>query len=188
MKERAVFRCLVVFAAAVLATTGAFATTGTTGTPGAYVGASAGQSNTSVDGAPGASFDGSGTAFKLQGGYRVMRYFGVEADYRDFGSQDDNVGGQETEIDTTSLDLFAMGVVPVGRSFEVFAKAGWSNWNADVTVQGVGSGSNDGTDLAYGLGGSYAVGKFDLRLEFEQFDIADADNVTCASVGFNYKF
>ena len=183
------FRCLVVFTAAVLATTGVFATTTTPNdTNGAYVGASAGQSNTEIDGGGGATFDGSGTAFKLQGGYRVMKHFGVEADYRDFGSSDDNVGGQDVEVATTSLDLFAVGMIPVGKSWEVFGKAGWSNWNADVTVVGVGSGSDDGTDLAYGVGGSYLMGKFDLRLEFEQFDIADTDNVTCASVGFNYRF
>ena len=74
------FRCLVLFAVAALATTGAFATNG------AYVGASAGQSNTEIEDS-GATFDGSGTAFKLQGGYRVMKHFGVEADYRDFGAR-----------------------------------------------------------------------------------------------------
>lgn len=176
------FRCLAVFAAAVLATTGAFATTGSSGTSstsGVYVGASAGQSNTEAS-----SFDGSGTAFKLQGGYRVMKYFGVEADYRDFGTQED----QSVEFDATALDLFAMGVVPVGHAFEVFAKAGWSNWDADIIDSGVNVGSDDGTDLAYGLGGSYTFGKFDLRVEFEQFDVENTDDVTVASLGFNYKF
>jgi OmpA-OmpF porin, OOP family len=180
--NRTGYRCLILLAAAALATTGAFATNG------AYVGASAGQSNTEIDGTPGESFDGSGTAFKLQGGYRVMKHFGVEADYRDFGSQDDNVGGTDVEFDTTALDLFAVGMLPLGTSWEVFGKAGWSSWDADITAVGVGTASDDGTDLAYGVGGAYVMGKFDLRLEFEQFDIEDADNVTVASLGFNYRF
>ncbi len=180
MNERKVFRCLVLVAAACLVSTGTFA--------GAYVGASAGQSNTQIDAGGGTSFDGSGTSFKIQGGYRVMKYFGVEADYRDFGSQDDTVLGQAIEVDTTALDLFAVGVIPVGGAFEVFGKAGFSSWDADIQAVGQPSVSDDGGDLAYGLGGAYTFGKFAVRLEYEQFDIEDADDVNIASMGFEFRF
>lgn len=179
MSARTGYRCIVLLAAICLASTGAFAK--------AYVGASAGASNTQFDADPTTTFDGSGTAFKIQGGYRFMKFFGVEADYRDFGTQDDTIFGETVELDTTSLDLFAVGVIPVGGAFEVFGKAGWSSWDADVTAPS-GSGSDDGTDLAYGLGAAYAFGKFALRLEYEQFDIDDVDDVSSASVGFDFRF
>jgi hypothetical protein len=170
----------VLVAAACLACTGAFAK--------AYVGASAGQSNTEIDD-QGTTFDGSATSFKLQGGYRFVRHFGVEADYRDFGTQDDTVQGQSIEVDTTALDLFAVGLFPIGESFEVFGKAGWSSWDADFTAVGVGTGSEDGTDLAYGLGAAYTFAeKFAVRFEYEMFDIEDTDSVNIASLGVDFRF
>jgi hypothetical protein len=181
MSERTAFRCLVLVAAACLASTATFAS-------GGYVGASAGQSNTQIEASPGTSFDGNGTSFKVQGGYRLLKYFGVEADYRDFGTQDDTVLGQSVEVDTTALDLFAVGVIPVGGAFEVFGKAGFSSWDADIQTVGQPSVSDDGGDLAYGLGGAYVMGKFALRLEYEQFDIEDADDVNIASLGFDFRF
>jgi hypothetical protein len=174
------FRILVIAGIVCLSCTGAFAK--------AYVGAAAGQSTTEIDPGVGESFSGSDTSFKVHGGYRVIKFFGVEADYRDFGSQTDNVLGENIAVDTKSFDLFAVGVIPIGKSFEVFGKAGFSMWDSEISVTGLGSGSDDGNDLAYGLGAAYTFSKFALRLEYEQFDIAEIDNVSMASFGFDFRF
>jgi hypothetical protein len=154
----------------------------------AYVGAAAGQGNATVDG-PGESFNGSDTGYKLLGGYRVMKFFSVEADYRDFGGLSDNIAGEEITIDTTALDLFAVGVVPIGTSFEVFGKAGYAMWDAKFSSSlSPGSYSDDGNDLAYGIGAAYNFSKVGVRLEYELFDIEDTDDVSMASVGAVFRF
>jgi len=180
MNKRIGFRLLAVAGIACLSFTGAFAS--------AFVGAAAGQSSTEFDPGVGESFSGSDTSFKVLGGYRVMKFFAVEADYRNLGSQTDTVFGEEIAIDTKSLDLFAVGVIPIGSSFEVFGKAGYSMWDAEMSLTTGESGSDDGNDLAYGLGAAYTFGKFAVRLEYEQFDIADVDNVSMASLGFDFRF
>ena len=174
-------RFLIVAAVVCVPFTGAFGK--------AYVGASAGQGVTQVDAGLGESFDASDTSFKVLGGWRFMKFFAVEADYRDLGSQSDMVLGEQYVIDTSAIDLFAVGVVPLG-SFEVFGKAGYSMWDADMSIVGVpGSGSDDGNDLAYGVGGAYKFGgKFAVRLEYEMFDIENTDDVTMASVGIDFRF
>ena len=108
MITRSKFGFLALAAAALLAVTGAQA--------GGYIGASAGQGSTEIDDPTMTSFDGSSTSYKIHGGYRVMKFFGVEADYRDFGAPSETILGTEIEIDTTSFDVFAVGVIPVSPS------------------------------------------------------------------------
>jgi hypothetical protein len=175
------FRFLALAGIACLSFTGAFAS--------AYVGAAAGQGATEIDTGSGSpTFDANDLSFKVLGGYRVMKFFGVEGDYRDMGTQSDNVGGTDMDVATTAIDLFAVGVIPVGTAFEVFGKAGYSMWDADFDISGIGSGSDDGNDLAYGIGAAYTFGKFALRMEYEQFDIDNTDNVSMASIGADFRF
>jgi hypothetical protein len=174
-----VIRLLVFVAAVVVSVTGAAA--------GGYVGASAGQGSTSFDSGTGSpTFDSSAASYKVLGGYRMLKFFGVEGDYRDLGSQSDDMGGQDMTVDTTSVDLFAVGVLPIGL-FEVFGKAGYSMWDSDLSSV-LGSSSDSGNDLAYGIGAGYAFGKVGVRVEYELFDIEDADNVSMFSVGAEFRF
>ena len=181
MSKRSVFRFLVVATIVCLPFTGAFAK--------AYIGAAAGQGVTEVNAGGGQSFDASDASFKLLGGWRVMKFFAVEADYRNFGSQSDTVLGQEFVLDTSSIDLFAVGVIPVGSSFEVFGKAGYTMWDMDMSITGLpGSASDDGTDLAYGVGGAYTIGdRIALRIEYELFEIDGTEDVSMASVGVDFR-
>ena len=180
MMKRGTVRFVMAFAITLIAFTGVYA--------GGFVGASAGQSSTTVGVDPSVSaFDGSATAYKVLGGYRVIKYFGVEADYRNFGSSEDSAIGSDLTIDTTALDFFAVGVIPIGN-FEVFGKAGYSMWDAEVNVFGQQMASDDGNDLAYGLGAAYAFNKFALRLEYEMFDIENNVDVDMLSFGFDFRF
>jgi opacity protein-like surface antigen len=173
---------MIVAAMVCLPFTGAFAK--------AFVGVSAGQGSTEIDAGGGQSFAGDDTSFKVLGGWRVMKFFAVEADYRDLGSQSDMVLGEEFVIDTSSFDLFAVGVIPVGSAFEIFGKAGYSMWDAEMRITGVpGSGSDSGNDIAYGLGAAYNFGdKFALRLEYELFEIESNADISMASIGAEFRF
>jgi hypothetical protein len=176
------------FAVRVLAVIGIACLSGTVAFAGGFVGASAGQGSTTYDpgfGAP--AFDSSATSYKVLGGYRFMKFFAVEGDYRDFGSQSEQALDYEVTIDTTAVDLFAVGVLPVGP-VELFGKAGYSMWDSDFGVTNIGSANDSGNDLAYGIGTAYAFGNIGVRVEYELFDLGEADDVSMFSVGAEFRF
>lgn len=151
------------------------------------VGGSAGQSTVEVDSA---GFDESDTGFKLFGGWNAMTHLRVEGGYADLGGPSGSVDGVDAEADVSAWDAFATGVIPLGK-WELFGKAGFVMWDADVRVS---SGpfsvreSSDGTDIAYGVGTAYRLGDgFGLRLEWEVFDFDDAD-VNMISGGIEFRF
>jgi OOP family OmpA-OmpF porin len=178
MRQKVFLRVLLFAVIAAVAAGGAQA--------GAFVGLSAGQGSTEIS-QDATGFEGSSNAFKLFGGYRFIRFFGVEADYRDFGTSDDTVLGTNIEVGTTSLDVFAVGTLPLG-AFELFGKAGFARWDAEFSVPGEGSFDNDGNDMAYGIGAAYKINKIAVRVEYEQFEVEDTDVVSMASVGVGFRF
>jgi OOP family OmpA-OmpF porin len=151
------------------------------------VGGSAGQANIEVDAA---GFDESDTGFKLFGGWRLLKFLGLEGGYVDFGGPEVSAGGVNANAEVTAWDAFAMGVVPLGK-VELFGKAGLVFWDAETSLSVPGfSGTfkDDGTDLAYGVGVSYEVNdNVALRGEWEIFDIESTD-VNMLSFGFHVRF
>jgi hypothetical protein len=47
---------------------------------------------------------------------------------------------------------------------------------------------DDGTDLAYGVGVGLGFGSLGARLEYERFEIDDADTVDMISLGVTWTF
>jgi OOP family OmpA-OmpF porin len=180
MRVKTGIQILVFVAIACLCVPGAFAK--------AYVGAAAGQGTTEFDPGVGENFSASDTSYKMFGGYRVIKWFAVEGDYRNLGSQTDTFGTESVTLDTKSLDIFAVGVVPIGNSFEVFGKAGYSMWDAEISASTGGSVSDDGNDMAYGVGAAYNFGRVGVRLEYELFDLPEVDTVSMASLGVDFRF
>jgi hypothetical protein len=156
---------------------------------GFYLGAGVGQASVgdiSIDGGEGFSFDGDDTAYKAIVGFNFgwipLIDLAVEGSYIDFGKPDD--GGIEVDADA----LAAFGVVganlgPIG----FFGKVGAINWDAKVSGDG-GSADDDGTDPAYGIGARFALGSFQIRAEYELFDIDAADDVDLLSASLLYTF
>ncbi|MCK7513561.1 MAG: hypothetical protein MZV70_62425 [Desulfobacterales bacterium] len=61
------------------------------------------------------------------------------------------------------MSLSAVGFLPVGP-VDLFARVGAINWDADLTAPGLGiNGSDDGTDLTYGVGAQFRVWSLSLR-------------------------
>ena len=150
---------------------------------GAYLGASVGATRVDdVD--PANTFSGTGAGYKLIGGWRIVKYFGVEADWRDFGSPDDQVMGSKLKAEINGLDVFAVGVVPFER-FELFAKVGYLFW--DLGTSGSAVVDDSGGDLAWGVGGAIKLGKFAVRFEYEGFEVEDA-SANMLTAGFDFRF
>jgi hypothetical protein len=91
-------------------------------------------------------------------------------------------------VDLKGWQLQLLGRLPLWK-FELFAKAGVIGWDFDATITGVGSFGDDGTDLAYGVGGKFKFGDhFAIRAEWEAYDIEDADTVYLTSAGVEFVF
>jgi len=155
---------------------------------GLTLGASVGYVNIENDD-PGFNFDANDTGYKFFVSYTASSYLGIEGGYVDFGSPDDIVGGFPGEIDASGWNLYGVGNLPLSGGVDLFAKAGFVAWEADSIIDGLLVDTDDGTDLALGLGArwnsSEAIG---LRAEIDWFDIDEADSVWMASVGFEFRF
>jgi len=155
----------------------------------AYIGAGVGKTGIK-DSEQGITFDETDNSFKIYGGFRFLKFFGVEGSYVDLGAPSDTIAGDKVTIDTTAWDAFAVGVLPLGF-LEIFGKVGMVAWDADIDVSGAisGSDSDSGTDPAYGVGVAFKLGKlFAIRAEYERFDIEDTDKVDMVSVGLDFRF
>jgi opacity protein-like surface antigen len=158
---------------------------------GIYLGASVGQSSVQYDDdfeGQNLNFDASATGFKAIAGWRFVDWLAVEANYVDLGSGDDDVLGEKIESDVNGVSLSAVGFVPIGP-VDLFARVGAINWNADLEAPNLGiKGSEDGTDLTYGIGAQFRVWSLSFRGEYEIFDISDADTVDMFSIGVTWTF
>jgi hypothetical protein len=156
---------------------------------GFYLGAGVGQASVgdiSIDGGDSFSFDGDDTGYKAIVGFNFgwipLIDLAVEGSYFDFGEPDD--GGVKVDADA----LAAFGVVganlgPIG----IFGKVGAVNWDAKASGEG-GSADDDGTDPAYGIGARFQLGSFQIRAEYELFDIDAVDDVDFLSASLLYTF
>ncbi|MEM6818845.1 MAG: porin family protein [Pseudomonadota bacterium] len=161
---------------------------------GFYIGGSAGGATieadfdgVSIPGLP-SSIDEDDTAFKVFAGYDFdlpVVKLAVEAGYVDFGAPDLDILGDPLTVETTALNLWGILGVDVGL-VDLYGKVGYASWEADVSLQGV-SDSEDGNDLAYGLGAAFGIGPVQIRGEYELYEFEDVD-VSMLSLGVSYKF
>ncbi len=122
-------------------------------------------------------FDEEDFGFKVFGGMRFHKNFAAEVAYLDFGEPDDEILGIDTELDVYAWALYGVGFLPLADKFELFAKLGMAYWDAEgkASFMGVSAkNDDDGTELAYGFGGSYSfTNQFAVRVEYEGINLDD---------------
>jgi opacity protein-like surface antigen len=140
---------------------------------GFYVGAGVGQGSIDADFDGGGDFDSDDTGYKLIGGYNFgiipLVDLAAEIAYVDLGKPDD--GG--VEVDASAIAAFGLVGVNLGP-IGVFGKVGVASWDADVSGT-LGSASDDGEDPVYGAGLRFQIASFQIRAEYEFFDLDDVD-------------
>jgi hypothetical protein len=178
------------------------------------------------------NFSAASFAFKALAGYRFFDFLAVEAAYLDLGeaestsclvnpqgacAPDPNAAFPQLENDgnpwTVTVPfqgwtLEAVGILPIGEKWDVFAKVGVFIWEADIVALdevAVAPGrplpnpvpdgfplinrSIDGEDLTAGFGSSFhATDHISVRLEFQWFDVPDTDSVWTGAVSAIYRF
>ena len=157
---------------------------------GAYVGASVGQSDTSISNLP-AEVDGTDTSWKIMGGYTFMKFVGVEGSYRNLGGIDETIGTTSFATEAKSLDVFGVGILPVGP-VDLFAKLGYSRIEYDASLNDPilsepATLSDNSNEVAYGAGIAFRIGsKFALRLEYEAFNTEETLSMISAGALFRF--
>ena len=112
--------------------------------------------------------------WKILGGYQFHRNFAAELGYG-FLLDKDNA-------EVTTLELVGVGMWPLGNNFHILGKLGFANWEIDSR-----GGSTDGTDLTWGVGAQFDLGRnLGLRAMWQRYE-AD-EEIDFFNVGVIWKF
>ena len=144
------------------------------------------------------SCDDKDSGWKLFAGNQFNKNAAIEFGYVDLGETSANgtvLGIPVTATgEATGFNVSLVGMMPVGATSNLTGRIGLFRWDSDVSGTAAGipvSVSDSGTDLAFGVGASFGIGKnAALRIEWERFqDIGDEDDVDLLSLGiaFNIK-
>jgi hypothetical protein len=109
----------------------------------------------------------------------------VEGSYVDFGTAVGNVSGNRAETSVTGWDLFGLVGVNFGP-FSLFGKVGAIRWDGESSYLAQ-SGSDSGTDPAYGVGLQFQISSFAIRAEYELFTLDKVD-IGFVSAGVSFTF
>jgi opacity protein-like surface antigen len=137
------------------------------------------------------NFNLSNTSWKVYAGFRPMGFpFGIDVDYMDLGSANAGTFEGPAHADTKAFAAYAVGYLPIPvPNIDVYGKAGLARWqfNGSVTQPGLFNVSDNGTDFAWGVGGQvHFLDRFAVRIEYEHFNIREADDVQLYSFGVSY--
>lgn len=162
---------------------------------GLYLGASVGQAELDFDDdLPDVNdvdvdidFDDEDTAYKIFAGYNLglipLIDLAVEGAYVDFGKFNGSVGSfgdSDFEVDGwTGAALAGVKLGPVG----LFGKAGFISWDGELDNIG----DEDGTDPLYGVGARITLFSFQVRAEYERYELDNFD-INYYSLGAAYTF
>jgi Outer membrane protein beta-barrel domain len=163
--------------------------TATAADNGFYVGAGVGQANVEIDDLgtlSGDDFKGDDTGYKFIVGFRPLDWLGLEANYVNFGKPEDTVatltGPQTVKTEGDGISAFAIGFLALGP-VDIYAKGGIITF--DTQLAGF---SEEGTELAYGVGAQFRLLGLSIRAEYEIFEADALDDLSMISVGVTYTF
>jgi opacity protein-like surface antigen len=135
----------------------------------------------------------SNTAWKLYAGFRPPGFpLGIDVDYVDLGNAAAGTFLGPAHADAKAFAAYAVGYLPIPvPNIDVYGKAGLARWQFDGSAPDAGlfSVSQNGTDFAWGVGGQvHFLGRFAARIEYEHFNVREADDVQLYTLGLSYTF
>jgi opacity protein-like surface antigen len=139
------------------------------------------------------NFDIHNTAWKVYAGLRpIGSPLGLDIDYVDIGNRTAGTFKGLAHADAKAFSAFAVGYLPIPvPNIDVYGKAGLARWqfSGQYTYPGLFSVSDHGTDFAWGVGGQvHLFDRFAVRVEYEHFNVTEADDVQLYSLGVSYTF
>lgn len=133
----------------------------------------------------GVTAEASSTGFRLRLGFPINESVNFEAAWVNQGEGDvDNGGGAKLAAD--GLQFSVMGLMPTGDNMNLFGRVGLYMWNGELKDAGVFSGTDDGTDIFFGVGLDYSVSdNMDIRVEYDIVTIGTTVGTTSTDVDAN---
>lgn len=126
-------------------------------------------------------YDTDDTAWRAFVGWRANQWLAIEGAYINLGSPDDEIFDDGTvSVETDGFAPYLVGTLPIGDWFEVFAKAGYYFYDIEVSLddpfQDV-TNDDSGSEFTWSAGvGLDIFDRFNVRLEYEQFDLETIDD------------
>ena len=156
--------------------------------PGFYMGAGLTQSRWDADAFDIDDLDDEDNSWKAIAGYRFNPYFGVEANYVDFGeaSAPATPASARFDAEAKGFALYAVGSIPVSMA-DLYAKAGAARIDGEGRFGDLGF-EDDATEFAYGAGVRLRLQNFGLFAEYEKFDTDVVGDLDLISIGATYSF
>jgi len=159
-----------------------------------YVGLGAGSSDAELPGGTThVNFDDTGYFGYF--GYRILRNLSAELSYTDFGSPSATVGTMQFDADVKIAALWAVGILPLTPRLDLFGRLGYSSWDTSIRISDSSSSSppqtqdDDGYDLGWSVGIGYNfTPRWGLQLDWDNYEIADADKVTFTGLSVHFRF
>lgn len=166
---------------------------------GFYIGGGAGQFNAHIDDVDDVDatvdeWDEDDTAYKFFAGYRLNRFLAFELDYINLGEPSGNVvPGFNVDSSVDGFAPYVVGTIPLGRFFEVYGRAGYYFYDATRgvtdTLDNRVEFDEESEDFVYGAGIGANLGeKFNVRFEYEKFDIEGLDDADALWLTAGWRF
>ncbi|HET9863757.1 MAG TPA: porin family protein [Steroidobacteraceae bacterium] len=166
---------------------------------GFYVGAGVGQFNAGIDDVDDVDstvddWDEDDTAYKFFAGYRLNRFLGFEVDYINLGEPSGSVvPGVNVDTSVDGFAPYVVGTIPLGPYFEIYGRAGYYFYDATTrmvdTLDNRATFDEESEDFVYGGGIGANIGeKFNLRFEYEKFDLEGLDDSDALWLTAGWRF
>jgi OOP family OmpA-OmpF porin len=166
-------------------------------TEGFYLGAGVGDFSSAVDEINnlddiddvGIDFSDSDNAKKIFAGWRFNRFVAVQADFVDFGDASGFVStSARGTSDVQGIAPSVVGTLPLGP-VELFGRVGLMFYEVDLNLTGGRIIDESGEDLLWAGGLGIDIGeRFNVRLEYEEIDIAELDEADALWLNVAWKF
>ena len=137
----------------------------------------------------GIDFSDGDNATKVFAGYAFNRFFAVQGDFVDFGQSSGFVSPSVSGTsDVQGLAPSIVGTLPIGP-IELFARVGVMFYEVDLNLTGGRLVDESGEDLVWSAGlGIDVLDRLNLRLEYEEIDIAELDEADALWLNVAWKF
>ena len=137
----------------------------------------------------GIDFSDGDNATKVFAGWNFNRFFAVQGDFVDFGESSGFVStSARGTSDVQGLAPSIVGTLPIGP-IELFGRVGIMFYDVDLNLTGGRVIDESGEDLVWSAGlGIDVLDRLNLRLEYEEIDIAELDEADALWLTAAWKF
>ncbi len=132
------------------------------------------------------------SAYRIYGGYRFTKYFGVEIGYLDLGTfrETFDVGGTSVPVSVSAsgFTLAAIGSLPLSERFSLIGRLGYYFHDNESSVAGVVEDSLSEQSPFVGIGLGFDISEvLEINLAYDLIKTDDADP-TLAMLGLTLRF